>query len=94
MSAATKPSAYPFESAAGEAAMSDYIRRLVVQAHQHYHQGRALLPEVQAFKEFIEHNPIVFTEFVSMFEGATEPVCSSFCSKIRFLSCLNIPSPF
>lgn len=67
-------SSEPFEDIDDGAVMSDYIRRLFDQARQHYKEGRSLLPEVQAFKEFIEQNPIVFTEFVSMLEGAIEPV--------------------
>ena len=46
--------------------------------------GPQLLQPVQEFKDFIETNPVVYLEFIRMFDGMTESV--------RIFYSLNIPS--
>jgi phosphatidylserine decarboxylase len=63
-------------------------------------EGIELLQPVQEFKDFIETNPEVYTDFIRMFDGMTESVCILYPSafrigtgklKLRFPSAKDIP---
>lgn len=74
-----RPSAKAFKNAGwlpvSKAVYDEWMRELTSRIRDpRYRAETALLPPVQAFKEFIETVPTVYEEFVRMFEGITEAV--------------------
>lgn len=78
MSNIVRPSAASFRRAgwiaANKKSLLGYINSLLTTFTRHRDAGEELLPPVREFKEFIEKDPVVFTDFVRMFERATESV--------------------
>ena len=56
--------------------MADLCKKVIVPISA---AAPTLIPSVQDFKDFIETDATVYTEFIRMFEGATESA-SAFCS--------------
>lgn len=77
MSSIARPSAAEFRRGgwipASEKVLRDYILKLILLARKRRDGGETLLPKVQEFKDFIETDAVVFTGFIRMFEGATDP---------------------
>jgi len=77
MPATLRPSAKAFKNAgwlpASKAVYDKWMKDLTDRIRAPgYRAETALLPPVQAFKEFIETVPTVYEEFIRMFEGVTE----------------------
>lgn len=77
MSNISRPSADAFQKAGwiavSEKVLLEYLEKLASRARSRRGGDETLLSSVQAFKEFIEHDPVVFTDFIRMFENAVEP---------------------
>ena len=74
MPAILRPSAASFRASgwlpASQAHFDKYIKHITIT----FRTPTPLLPAIQEFKDFIETDPTVYTEFIRMFEGATESV--------------------
>ncbi|GJJ10024.1 hypothetical protein Clacol_004250, partial [Clathrus columnatus] len=70
-----RPSAHAFRKAgwlaADQATYNKYIDYLLSGIKKRRDAQDSLLPAVQEFKNFIETDPVVFTDFIRMFDGST-----------------------
>ncbi|GJJ10046.1 hypothetical protein Clacol_004272 [Clathrus columnatus] len=86
MSKVLPPSADAFRKAGWIAAVQATYTRYILVNHllseikKHRDVQDGLIPVVQEFKNFIETDPVVFTDFIRMFDGTTEPIPTTFGS--------------